>query len=120
MNRMEDNTAVTAWQFNARQIGSRSFEAVVTAYCPCRQCCGKDDGITSSGKPARPGHTVAVDPRWIPLGTQIYLEEVGYLVAEDTGGAITGNRLDIFMKSHQEAVEFGIKKLRVYLLEEEI
>ncbi len=52
-------------------------------------------GITASGKKVKKGH-VAVDPSVIPLGTEFYSEEHGVLKAEDTGGRIKGNRIDIF------------------------
>ncbi|MGB9792469.1 MAG: 3D domain-containing protein, partial [Thermacetogeniaceae bacterium] len=92
----------------------------VTAYCPCYLCCGKTDGITSSGKPAQPHRTAATDPTVIPLGTLIYLEGIGTFVAEDTGSAIKGNRIDIFMDDHQKALEFGVKDTRAYILQEKL
>jgi len=59
-----------------------------------------------------------VDPDVIPLGTKVYIEGMGIFVAEDTGGAIKGNRIDIFMETHEEAFHFGIKNLKVYIIEE--
>jgi 3D (Asp-Asp-Asp) domain-containing protein len=90
-----------------------------TAYCACVHCCSKSDGITKSGTKAMPGHTLAVDPNIIPLGTKVYIEGLGIYTAEDTGSAIKGNRIDIFMGDHEQAINFGSHNLRIYILEEE-
>ncbi len=90
----------------------------VTAYCPCPLCCGKGDGITSSGQRARPHHTIAVDPSVIPLGATVYLEGLGIFIAEDTGGAIRGNRIDLFMSGHHQALSFGVRFTRALLLQQ--
>ncbi|WBW50087.1 3D domain-containing protein [Peptoniphilus equinus] len=77
---------------------------------------------TAMGTRARVG-AVAVDPRVIPLGTKLYIESMdgfptyGYAVAEDTGGAIKGNRIDLFYGSHAEAIRFGRRNVKVYVLE---
>lgn len=76
---------------------------------------GTGDGITASGLRVRKG-LVAVDPRVIPLGTKVKVEGIGILLAADTGGAIKGNRLDIFLESHAEAIAFGRQKRRVTIL----
>lgn len=81
------------------------------------------DGIpyTALGTIARPG-VIAVDPSVIPLGTHVYIESLdgwpsyGYAVAEDTGSAIVGNIIDLFYDSHQTAIEFGRRSVRVYIL----
>ena len=89
-----------------------------TAYDACVRCCGKTDGITRSGTKARVGRTIAVDPSVIPLGTKIYIPELGKVfTAEDTGGAIKGNRIDIFMDNHEIAEDFGVQNLQAYILE---
>ena len=91
----------------------------ITAYCPCEKCCGEwADGITATGTTATQGRTVAVDPSVIELGSVVYFEGVdglvGGYIAEDTGGAIKGNRIDLFFDDHQEALEWGIKELEVF------
>jgi 3D (Asp-Asp-Asp) domain-containing protein len=83
---------------------------VVTAYCPCERCCGKSDGITATGVKATAGRTVAVDPTEIPYGTEVIVNGHTY-IAEDCGGAIKGNRIDIYFDSHQEALAFGVQNL---------
>ena len=91
----------------------------ITAYCPCEKCCGKwSDGITATGTTATEGRTVAVDPSVISLGSVVYFEGVDGLVsgyvAEDTGGAIKGNKIDLFFDSHQDALDWGIKEVEVF------
>lgn len=90
-------------------------EFVITAYCPCSQCCGEwADGITASGTVATEGRTCAVDPDVIPLGTTIEIDGVKY-VAEDIGGAIKGNRVDICFNDHRSAVQYGVKTREVFI-----
>jgi uncharacterized protein YabE (DUF348 family) len=77
-------------------------------------------GITASGTVAKRNtgsySSVAVDPRVIPLGTRLYVEGYGYAVAEDTGGAIKGNRVDLFFDSNSEADNWGVKWINVYVV----
>lgn len=79
-------------------------------------------GITRSGTKVRPG-VVAVDPRVIPLGSKLYIESMdrtasyGNASAEDTGGAIKGNKIDLFFESRQEALRFGRRNVKVYILD---
>ena len=89
-----------------------------THYCSCAKCCGTETGETATGTQATAGRTIAVDPEIIPLGSKVIINNKVY-IAEDTGGAIKGNRIDIYCESHQEALELGIKKVKVYLIKEE-
>lgn len=82
------------------------IEFLCTAYCPCIECCGKTDAITSTGVIAQPNHTIAVDPDIIPYGSTVIIEGIEY-IAEDCGGAIQSNHIDIFFASHEEALEYG-------------
>lgn len=78
-------------------------------------------GITASGTHAKVG-TVAVDPRVIPLGTKMYIVSTdgsvvyGYCTAEDTGGAIKGNKVDLFYNTTSECLQFGRRSVYVYIL----
>ncbi len=99
---------------------------VVTAYCACEECCEKspDDpwyGITATGTKATQGRTIAVDPRVIPYGTVLYFDghggNFGGYIAEDCGGSIKGNRIDLYFDSHDEANEWGIKTRDIYIIE---
>lgn len=86
------------------------------AYCPCTACCGKyASGITATGTKAAEGRTIAVDPKVIPLGSKVVINGHEY-IAEDTGGGIKGNKLDIFFNSHREALNFGVRWYDVYVV----
>lgn len=69
----------------------------------------------ATGQPPEVGK-VAVDPSVVPLGTRMYIEGYGYAVAADTGGAIKGDRLDVFMESEDQCVRWGIRTKKVYIL----
>ncbi len=87
----------------------------LTAYCPCPACCGEwADGITYTGTAATQGRTLAVDPDVIPLGSSVEIDGQTY-VAEDIGGAIQGNRIDVYFRSHTDALEFGVQYATVTL-----
>ncbi|MCE5286308.1 MAG: peptidoglycan-binding protein [Pelosinus sp.] len=75
-----------------------------------------NSNVTSSGNLLRKG-LVAVDPDVIPLGTRLYIQGYGYALADDTGGAIKGNRLDLAFDTHYEAIQFGVRKVKVYILD---
>lgn len=91
-----------------------------TYYCPCSKCCGKNDRITASGARATQGVTVAM-PKGYALGSKVLLKDTkgnvlnggNPYIVQDRGGAIQGNRIDIFVDSHQEALRLGRKT--VYL-----
>lgn len=102
-------------------------EMIITAYCPCEICCGeyalnrpKDENgsdivYTASGKMAKSGTTIAVDPNVIPYGTRVIIDGKEY-TAHDCGGMIKGNRIDVYFDTHQKALDFvyphgRIKKL---------
>lgn len=89
----------------------------ITAYCPCEICCGKNDGITASGKKATANNTIAADTSILPMGSKVQIDGKTYTV-EDTGGAIKGKRIDIFFNTHQEALNYGKRYANVYLISE--
>jgi len=84
------------------------------AYDACVKCCGKTDGITKTGTKATANRTVAVDPDVIPLGSTLLINGKEY-IAEDIGGAIKGNEIDIFHNTHSEALEFGKRTYTVQM-----
>lgn len=90
----------------------------ITYYCACERCCGKSDGITATGTHATQGRTIAVDPDVIPYDTHVIIDGHEY-IAEDCGGAIKDNRIDIYMESHEEALEHGIHTAMVYKIDKE-
>lgn len=94
------------------------FYFVATGYSANDPAQGTNS-ITATGKEVHEG-IVAVDPNIIPLGTKIEVKGLGTFVAEDTGGKIKGNRIDIFFDSKKEAKEFGKKGVWVRILDENI
>lgn len=101
-------------------------EFKTTAYCTCVKCCGiwsqdhpsrvGTDYVqkTASGTIPTAGRTVAVDPDVIPYGTTLVIDGHEY-IAEDTGGAINGNVIDIYFDSHESACEYGVQYKTIYI-----
>lgn len=95
---------------------SREITVKATAYTAS---CGGCSGITATGiniKANPNAKVISVDPSVIPLGSKVYVEGYGEAIAADTGGAIKGNRIDVFIPSHQDAINFGTKQLKVKIL----
>lgn len=97
----------------------RRMTVTATAYT-------KDDAggeVTYTGTRVTPWHTIAVDPRVIPLGAWVYIPyfkdapNKGLFHAEDVGGAIKGNRIDIYMESREDALNFGVRELEIMVTE---
>ncbi len=91
-----------------------------SAYTPGFESTGKNPGDAGYGKTATGAIAtkgiVAVDPRVIPLGTKLYIENYGIAIAADTGGAIKGNKIDLCYESVNEALSFGRRNINVYVL----
>jgi 3D (Asp-Asp-Asp) domain-containing protein len=108
-------------KYSASTVGTPIGEFTLTAYSLSRVSTGKVPGmpgygITYSGTKATVMRTVAVDPRVIPIGTPIFIEGIGWRLAEDTGGAVKGRHIDVLLRSHEEAIQFGVRRhIRVYL-----
>lgn len=84
----------------------------ITFYCPCSRCCGKSDGITASSAKARANHTVAAS---LPFGTRLMIDGQEYVV-EDRG--VSGMCVDIYVDSHEEALQRGLYYTDVYIIGE--
>ena len=89
--------------------GSQVYK--ITAYCSCAKCCGKTNGITAMGTRAAAGRTVAASKKFA-FGTKLNINGHIYTV-EDRGGAINGNKIDIYVNSHAEALAWGVRYLPV-------
>lgn len=113
------STAAPAQLFH--QSANQYIWMEVTAYCPCKICCGRRaHGMTASGKSVRynGGRFVAADTDVLPFGTRVSIP--GYhdgtpVPVIDTGGAINGHRLDVFFRTHAAAEEWGRQMLRVHV-----
>ncbi|WP_019537140.1 3D domain-containing protein [Paenibacillus ginsengihumi] len=104
------------------RVIEKVLQSTLTAYTAGAESTGKRPshpayGITSSGSKAEEGRTIAVDPSVIPIGTLVYIDGIGLRKAEDTGSAIKGARVDVFMNDVKQAIQFGVKKnVKVYVL----
>ena len=111
---IEETEDVIRWRIDDADVSIEELEVDVvkesglkslgtfklTAYCPCKSCSSDYGTQTSTGAVATEGRTVAVDPKIIPYGTVQIINGHEY-VAEDTGGAIKGNVIDIFFNDHK-------------------
>jgi len=100
---------------------SEVYTMEATAYTAGPESTGKRPGmpgygITASGMHVQPG-VIAVDPRLIPLGTHVYVKGYGYSIAADTGGAIKGRRIDVYMETLSQAYQWGRRSVKVYILD---
>ena len=96
-------------------------EFKLTAYCSCEKCCGiwaynRPNGVVygAIGEELKEGYSIAVDPNVIPYGTEVVINDKTYK-AQDCGGAIKGNRIDVYFNNHEDALEFGVKHGEVFL-----
>lgn len=103
-------------------------EYKLTAYCACEKCCGHwatKRPLDENGNPivytanqsiAKQGVTVAADTSVLPFGTVLMIDGHEYIV-QDRGGAIKGNRIDIYFESHEEALQFGVQYKEIFMKE---
>lgn len=100
--------------YNVAYLGEFRY----TYYCDERypHICGGGIGLTASGAKTEVGTTIAVDPSVIPLGSVLYIEGIGVRVAQDTGGAIKGNKIDILLPTHDECFEQTIVNGGVWII----
>lgn len=110
----ESAPAVPAASTN--NTSSKEITVKATAYtASCEGCSGTTaTGIDLKANPN--AKVIAVDPSVIPLGSKVHVEGYGEAVAGDTGGAIKGNRIDVFIPSEQDAINFGVKQVKVTIL----
>lgn len=115
-----------------RGEAAQVFALEVTGYCHCGRCCGwrrnwrgrpviasgpqkgqpKQVGVTASGTRVRPG-TIAADTSVFPFGTIMYVPGYGYGQVEDRGGAIKGYKIDLYFRTHRQALEWGRQRKQV-------
>lgn len=101
-------------------------EYKLTAYCSCERCCdhwatvrpldenGKPIVYTANMSVAKQGVTVAADTDVLPFGTVLLIDDHEYIV-QDRGGAIKGNRIDVYFESHEEALQFGVQYKEIFM-----
>ena len=100
----------------------------LTAYCACAICCEqyalnrpKDENgnpivYTASGAIAQEGITIGVNPKVIPYGTEVYISGLGWRTAQDTGGGIGMQHIDVYIGSHEAALNSGLTSGDVWVL----
>lgn len=104
-----------------REVDTQANEPVslgefkMTAYCSCEKCCGiwaynRPNGIVygAIGEELKEGYSIAVDPSVIPYRSEVIINGKTYK-AQDCGGAIKGNRIDVYFENHDDALEFGVQ-----------
>lgn len=89
-----------------------------THYCTEKyeHICGEGAGITYTGTQVTAGRSIAVDPKIIPLGSKVYIEGYGWRVAEDIGGGVDGDHIDIAVGTHEQALTAGLTGGNVWIL----
>lgn len=95
---------------NAKTIDMGQFK--ITYYCPCEECSEGYGRKTATQTCAESGRTIAVDPDIIDLGSKVIIDGNEY-VAEDTGGGVNGDHIDIFVDCHEETIDNGVKHKKV-------
>ena len=101
---------MTTVKINGKEYKAKKMSVKATAYCGSQ--------MTSTGGWAKVKRTIAVDPKVIPYGTKIYIPALNFIgVAEDCGSAIKNNKIDIFMSSYKECMNWGIKNIEIYILD---
>ena len=117
------NPAITDSNVLAKKVQGKAPQVKTfntSAYCSCSKCCGKTTGITSSGAKATSWYTLAAGSGY-PIGTIIYIPYFkdkpngGWFVVQDRGGSIKNNKLDVYMSTHSQAIQFGRRSLECYV-----
>jgi 3D (Asp-Asp-Asp) domain-containing protein len=101
-----------SWEY----LPKDSFTINASAYTAAADECGKSDGITASGIKVEQNRTLACPPEY-PFGVKIHIDGMGTYTCEDRGGAIKGNKFDIYMETKAEAFAFGRRNLLAYVME---
>lgn len=117
-NNKDETTNALAKKVAGKKPQIKNFNT--SAYCSCSKCCGKESKITASGAQASSWHTLAAGKGY-PVGTIIYIPYFkdkpngGWFVVQDRGGAISNNKLDVYMGTHLQALQFGRKNLECHV-----
>ena len=117
---IEQERVLEKWQesqkYLLKNLPSGKFIGNFSAYTAAADECGKYDGITASGLKVKESRTLACPPQY-PFGTKVKIEGIGILICEDRGGAIKGNKFDIYMETKKEAFAFGRQHLEAEVVD---
>lgn len=108
---VRDNNSLTGAPENYKRV----INMTATAYAPGPLDNGKWNNLTYMGGTVQHG-VAAVDPKVIPMGTKLWVEGYGEAIAEDQGSAIKGNRIDLAFNDRSDALDYGIKNVKIYVL----
>jgi 3D (Asp-Asp-Asp) domain-containing protein len=111
-------TAPSVKTENGYKRVKKKLTVQATAYWTHDPVDASGTGIAYDGTPAVPYKTIAVDPRVIPLQSQVYIPGIGQVRANDTGSAIKGKIIDIAMDSRNAAWDWGRRNIEIYILDE--
>lgn len=111
-----ENTLINGEKPEGKEVTGKKMIANLSAYTAAADECGKSDGITASGAKVTPNRTLAC-PKNYAFGTKVYIEGMGEYTCEDRGGAIKGNKFDIYVVTKSEAFAFGRRNLEVTVLQ---
>jgi 3D (Asp-Asp-Asp) domain-containing protein len=111
--KVQNTTSTVKQASTPKTASSKTITVKATAFTAnCKGC----SGITATGinlKKNPSAKVIAVDPKVIPLGTKVHVEGYGEAIAGDKGGAIKGNKIDVFISSKQKAINWGVKTVKV-------
>ena len=114
---VQEQSANTVNENTAQKAATKTMTVTATAYTAyCEGC----SGVTAAGidlKANPDAKVIAVDPSVIPLGTKVYVEGYGYATAADTGGAIKGNKIDVFIPTQSAALSWGKRQVEIQILQ---
>ena len=113
----EEKTEKVSAEPKKDKSSGKELTVTATAYtAECKGCIGiTKTGVNLNENPD--AKVIAVDPSVIPLGSKVHVEGYGYATAEDIGGAIKGNRIDVFIPEQDDAIEWGRKNVKVTIIE---
>ena len=129
INQLKDNNKELMKEISRLNGDMEVLKAYLFGYCgefeisyydSCYKCCGKNNGITASGEKVQEGVTVAADTSILPMGSKIYIEGIGWRTVQDRVGAIKGNKLDIYVPSHDSPMPYNKQKLNVWVVLEDV
>jgi 3D (Asp-Asp-Asp) domain-containing protein len=111
-----ENTLINGEKPEVKKVTGKKMIANLSAYTASADECGKSDGITASGAKVTPNRTLAC-PKGYAFGTKVHIEGMGEYTCEDRGGAIKGNKFDIYVVTKSEAFAFGRRNLEVTVIQ---
>ena len=112
------NNTIITYNTNMKVIGIKTNNKYQGQRLTVNATAYYNDPITYTGTVPKVGRTIAVDPAVIPLGSRVYIPQFNKVfIAEDTGSAIKGNKIDIYMNTYNECMNWGIRQIDIIILD---